>query len=254
MLAAIRNNKRQLPFEAIASGKKVMKKMAETTAILGKETVFEGKLVFHGTIRVDGHFKGEIVSDGTLIVGQEAMIEADMQVSYVVISGEIHGNILADQRVDLKAPAKVFGNIQAPVVVIDEGVIFEGMTRMYQAKGAGQQHTDIVDSEDYSGAPPNHLTAVYGIVSDQISGRPVKNATLKCKGAEKEYTQTNASGYYEVINLKQGKWRLKAEAKGYNKAVLMVEIPEETTVEQNISLKPKRTYIPPPANGTRRTE
>jgi uncharacterized protein (DUF2345 family) len=154
------------------------------------------------------------------------MIEADMQISYVVISGEVHGNILADQRVDLRAPAKVFGNIQAPVVVIDEGVIFEGTTRMYQAKGVNRQQTDIVDSDDYSGAPPNHLTAIYGIVSDEVSGQPVKNATLKCKGAEKEYTQTNASGYYEVINLTQGKWKLRAEAKGYNRAV--------------VTLKPKR--------------
>jgi len=214
--------------------------MSETTTILGRGTTFEGKLIFHGAIRIDGHFKGEIISDGTLVVGQEGMIEADMQLSYVVISGEVHGNILADQRVDLKAPAKVFGNIQAPVVVIDEGVIFEGTTRMYQAKEASRQQTDIIDSDAYSGAPPNHLTAVYGIVSDEISGQPVKNATLKCKGADREYTQTNASGYYEVINLKQGKWKLKAEAKGYNSATLAVEIPEETTVEQNISLKPKR--------------
>lgn len=215
--------------------------MSETTTILGKGTAFEGKLVFHGGIRVDGHFKGEIISDGTLFVGQEGMVEADLHVSFIVISGEVHGNIFADQRVDLKAPAKVFGNIQAPVVVIDEGVIFEGTTRMYQAKGVSDQQTDIVDSDDFSGAPPNHPTAVYGIVSDEISGQPVKNATVKCKGAQKESTQTNASGYYEVINVKQGKWKLKAEAKGYNKATFTVEIPEETTVEQNISLKPRRT-------------
>jgi len=222
------------------SWKEGYEKMSETTTILGKGTTFEGKLVFHGAIRVDGQFKGEIISDGTLIVGDEGMIEADMHVSYVVVSGEVHGNIIADQRVDLKAPGKVFGNIEAPVVVIDEGVIFEGTTRMYRAKGVDQKQTDIVDAEDFSGAPPTHLTAVYGVVSDEISGQPIKNATLWCKGAEKKHAQTNASGYYEIIHLKQGKWKLKAEAKGYAKATLTVEVPEQRTVEQNISLKPKR--------------
>lgn len=217
-----------------------MTKKNDSTTILGKGTRFEGKLIFQGTIRVDGHFKGEIISDGTLIVGHEGMIRADMHVSYVVVSGEVHGNITAEQRVDLHAPGKVFGNIQAPVVVIDEGVIFEGTTRMYRAKNANKQQSDVVDAEDYSGGPPKHLIAIYGIVSDESSGKPVKNATVKCKGPEKKSTQTNASGYYEIINLKQGKWKLKIEAKGYGKAVANVEIPGENTVEHNVMLKPKR--------------
>jgi len=221
-------------------GTNTMKKKTESTTILGKGTDFEGKLVFHGIIRVDGHFKGEIISDGTLIVGQEGMIQANMHVSYVVVSGEVHGNITAEQRVDLRAPGKVFGNIQAPVVVIDEGVIFEGTTRMYQAKGSNHQQSDVVDADDYSGGPPQHLVAIYGIVSDEVSGQPVKNAKVKCKGSEKKYTETNASGYYEAINLKQGKWKIKIKAKGYSKTVTNVEIPGESTVEHNIVLKPKR--------------
>ena len=80
---------------------------------LGPDTEAEGKLTFDGTLRIDGHYKGEIVSSGNLIVGEEGLIEADIQVSYIVIQGEIHGNILADQRVDIRSPAKVFGNIEA---------------------------------------------------------------------------------------------------------------------------------------------
>jgi uncharacterized GH25 family protein len=83
------------------------------------------------------------------------------------------------------------------------------------------------------------VVAIYGIVSDEVSGQPIKNARVKCKGAEKKHTQTNASGYYEVINLTQGKWKLKVEAKGYGKGAAQVEIPGESTVEQNITLKPK---------------
>jgi cytoskeletal protein CcmA (bactofilin family) len=103
-----------------------MKKREEVIAFLGKGTEFEGKLTFHGAIRIDGHFKGEISSDGNLIIGEEGMIEANIHVSYIVICGEIHGDIIADKRIEVHMPGKVFGNIQAPVLVMDEGVIFKG--------------------------------------------------------------------------------------------------------------------------------
>jgi len=62
-----------------------MKKTETTTAFLGKDTEFEGKLTFHGTIRIDSHFKGEISADGSLIVGEGAIIEANMHISYILI-------------------------------------------------------------------------------------------------------------------------------------------------------------------------
>jgi len=118
-----------------------MKKTETMTAFLGKDTEFEGKLTFHGTIRIEGHFKGEISADGSLIVGEGAMIEANMHISYILISGEIHGNIIADDRIEIYPAGKVFGDIQAPTVVIDEGGIFEGNCRMHRAKEAAESLT-----------------------------------------------------------------------------------------------------------------
>jgi len=217
-----------------------MKKKDRMITFLGKNTELEGKLTFEGTIRIDGYFKGEISADGNLIVGEEGVIEADIHVSYIRISGEIHGNIYAHQRVDIHAPGKVFGNIHAPTVVIDEGVIFEGMTRMYQAKGADQKNMSVVGSDDYIGTPPSSLTAIYGIITDQITGNPIKNAKVSCKGTGDKHTQTNASGYYELINLKDGEWKIKIAAKGYRSKKTKVGISGEGTYEQNIALKPKR--------------
>jgi cytoskeletal protein CcmA (bactofilin family) len=111
-----------------------MKKSDEINAFLGKDTEFEGKLSFGGTVRIDGRFKGEINSDGTLMVGETAVIEAEVQVSHIVISGEIRGNVLAAKRVEIHAPGKVFGNICAPTVVMDEGVVFEGSCSMQEAR------------------------------------------------------------------------------------------------------------------------
>ena len=105
----------------------------QINAFLGKDTEFEGKLSFSGTVRIDGSFKGEILTEGTLIVGEAALLECDIQTAQISISGEIRGNIDARNRIEIHAPGKVYGNISAPIVTIDEGVIFEGSCRMKQS-------------------------------------------------------------------------------------------------------------------------
>jgi cytoskeletal protein CcmA (bactofilin family) len=108
-----------------------MKKIKDQiNAFLGKDTEFEGKLSFTGAVRIDGNFKGEIFTEGTLILGETAVVESDIEASLIIISGEVRGNILAKSRIEIHAPGKVFGNIQAPVITIDEGVVFEGNCRM----------------------------------------------------------------------------------------------------------------------------
>ena len=169
-----------------------MKKREQGITFLGKETEFEGKLTFRGTMRLDGHFKGEISAGDNLIVGEEGMIEANLHAAHIVISGEVHGNIVADQRVDIHPPGKVFGNIQAPAVVIDEGVIFEGKTRMYQAKDADDKESDTMEPEEHAEEAPASSGAVYGIVTDQTTGEPIKNAEIKCEVKGKNNTLTNA--------------------------------------------------------------
>lgn len=110
-----------------------MKTKDELNAFLTKDTEFEGKLSFKGFVRIDGRFTGEIVSEGTLSIGETAVIRSDIHVANIIISGEIRGNIVADKRIEIHAPGKVFGNIQSPAIIIEEGVIFEGNCRMQKA-------------------------------------------------------------------------------------------------------------------------
>ena len=113
-----------------------MKKVkSRINAFLGNKTQFEGKLKFSGVVRIDGSFNGEIQTEGTLIVGETAVISSLINASHIIISGEVRGNILAKSRIEIHAPGRVFGNIQAPVVIIDEGVVFEGNCQM-QTQGA----------------------------------------------------------------------------------------------------------------------
>ena len=124
-----------------------MKNRDQINAFLAKDTEFEGKLSFKGTVRIDGNFTGEIFSEGTLIVGESAIIKSDIHVSNIVISGEIEGNIVADNRIEIHAPGKVFGNIQAPAVIIQEGVIFEGNCRMQKIEAGGDKKLAVVNKQ-----------------------------------------------------------------------------------------------------------
>ncbi len=116
----------------------------EINAFLGKDTEFEGKLSFKGAVRIDGCFSGEIYSEGTLIVGESAVIESDIHVSHIIISGEVRGNIVASGRIEVHAPGKIYGNIEAPVVSIDEGVIFEGHCKMQRPVEEGERKVAVL--------------------------------------------------------------------------------------------------------------
>ena len=101
--------------------------------ILGPESSFEGKLSFEGTVRIDGHFKGEIKTDNVLVVGQGARVEAQVHVGSIVINGEVIGDVFAKQSVEIHAPGKVRGNIATQQLVISKGVVFEGSCKMETA-------------------------------------------------------------------------------------------------------------------------
>jgi len=105
-------------------------KKANAVAFLGENTSFKGELSFHGTVRIDGHFKGQIYSDGTLVVGERGVIEADIDTHCLVISGEVRGNINAAYSTEIHSKGKVYGSIVTSSLVMHEGVVFEGNCRM----------------------------------------------------------------------------------------------------------------------------
>lgn len=102
----------------------------ELNAFLGQGCTYKGKLAFEGAVRIDGRFSGEIISDGTLIIGETAQIKATIEVAEVIVCGSVKGDILASTRLELRAPAKLIGNVSSPSLFIEEGVVFEGQCRM----------------------------------------------------------------------------------------------------------------------------
>ncbi len=103
---------------------------SEIKAFLGPGSQFEGKLVFNEIVRLDGAFRGEITSHDTLIVGESAEIQADVQVGTLIMSGRFKGNIKAKTRVELRAPAQVDGTIETPALSVEDGVSLNGTVTM----------------------------------------------------------------------------------------------------------------------------
>jgi cytoskeletal protein CcmA (bactofilin family) len=115
--------------------------------ILGPESSFEGKLVFDGTVRIDGRFKGEVQTENVLVVGQGARVDATIMVGSIVVNGEINGDITAKTSVEIHAPGKVRGNITTPQLMIDKGVLFDGSCKMEDATGTKPNNVTLLSSD-----------------------------------------------------------------------------------------------------------
>jgi cytoskeletal protein CcmA (bactofilin family) len=99
-------------------------------AHLGKGSRVEGKLTFEGSVKIDGHVEGEIQAQQAVIVGESAVINAQISADTIVVKGKVTGDITARKQVELRSPAKLTGNITTPSLVIHEGVVFEGHCSM----------------------------------------------------------------------------------------------------------------------------
>ena len=103
------------------------------SGFVGGGTVVTGEANFKAMMRVDGHLSGRVSStSGTLIVGANGKVDANIEVAVAVIHGTINGDIIATQRLELGRAAKVNGNIQTPSLIIEQGAVFEGSCKMLQ--------------------------------------------------------------------------------------------------------------------------
>jgi cytoskeletal protein CcmA (bactofilin family) len=110
------------------------------SGFVGGGTVVTGEANFKAMMRVDGHLSGRVASaSGTLIVGANGKVEANIEVAVAVIHGTINGDIIATQRLELGRAAKVTGNIQTPSLIIEQGAVFEGSCKMMQMSAAAEK-------------------------------------------------------------------------------------------------------------------
>jgi cytoskeletal protein CcmA (bactofilin family) len=111
-----------------------MKKSGDLNGFLDKGSSFRGELEFEDTIRIDGRFNGKISSKNELIVGEAARVEGEVHVGLIAISGTVEGKIVATQKIEVHRTGKVYGNITTPILVIEEGAVFQGECTMGEGK------------------------------------------------------------------------------------------------------------------------
>jgi cytoskeletal protein CcmA (bactofilin family) len=102
----------------------------EWTGSIDQGVTLEGTLTVTGTFRIDGNVKGNIISEQTVILGERAKVEGQIEGNRVVISGRFDGVIFAKGRVEIEAKGVVTGEVHSPCMVIDPGGIFDGRCHM----------------------------------------------------------------------------------------------------------------------------
>ncbi|MFP5222603.1 MAG: polymer-forming cytoskeletal protein [Acidobacteriota bacterium] len=109
----------------------------EINAFLGVGTTYRGRLDFTGSVRIDGVFEGEIESEGTLVVGREAVITGQVRVGSLVLGGTLNGDATASQRALLHKTARFKGVLSTPALSVEEGAELDGQVCMC-GSGLGQ--------------------------------------------------------------------------------------------------------------------
>lgn len=102
----------------------------QVSGFLDKGTNVTGELEFAGTLRIDGNFHGSISTGDILIIGEHALVHADIKVGEIEIHGQVFGRVEAKRRVEVSATGRVRGDIQTPVLVTSPGGVLDGRIEM----------------------------------------------------------------------------------------------------------------------------
>jgi cytoskeletal protein CcmA (bactofilin family) len=113
---------------------------------LGKETNFNGIMRFKDSLKIDGKFQGEIVSNGFLYIETGAVVKANIKVGSIIIGGVVRGNVEAVEKLEMLASGQVFGNIRTSKLKIADGVVFDGKCEMIKNPESVEVFTDDVEA------------------------------------------------------------------------------------------------------------
>jgi len=103
---------------------------AQIKAYMGEDTIFNGLLNFTGTVRIDGKFEGQVITEDTLIIGETGHLTAEISAGTVICMGYVEGTVKASQKIEIHSTSKVVGNINSPALHIELGGVFDGTCDM----------------------------------------------------------------------------------------------------------------------------
>jgi cytoskeletal protein CcmA (bactofilin family) len=123
--------------------------------VLTSDVEIKGNLRFSGELTFEGKLEGEITTDGTLHLGDSAVVNGNITAGTVIVRGKITGNVAAKDKIELKAKTELFGDVRSSKLVIEEGVTFVGKTEVnpnkvapaLQANGGGRMNEPAKPAE-----------------------------------------------------------------------------------------------------------
>jgi len=110
------------------------KEETQLKAYMGEDAKFNGTLSFEGTVRIDGHFEGQVKTGDTLIIGESGFVSADIVAGTVICRGKVEGSITASQKVEIYVNSQVVGSVKTPSLFVEVGGLLDGNCEMSGAE------------------------------------------------------------------------------------------------------------------------
>ena len=128
----------------------------EISGFLDQETSITGELQFSGTLRIDGTFHGSITTNDILIVGEHAVLHADIKAGEIDVHGKVFGTIEGRRRIEIHSTGRVQADIHTPKLIVDAGGTLDGKSRM---AGAFEETTTLADDSEALAKKPSTSSA-----------------------------------------------------------------------------------------------
>lgn len=142
-------------------------KEGRLSGFVGHGTTLTGETEFHAMLRVDGHLIGTVSSEsGTLIIGTNGQVDANIMVAAGMVNGTVNGDIYATEKLHLGRTARVMGNIQSPRLIVEEGAILEGSCNMLKARETQEEEAVAAAAEIEQPELPTYAPAASEVEAD----------------------------------------------------------------------------------------
>jgi len=122
------------------------KKIMTSNTTLGRDSEFEGNMKFIGNITIEGSFQGNISGEGTIIVGLNGEVRANILASDVIIYGTVYGQVSAENKICIYSSGIIFGDIKAPELQIEKGAIIKGKCDTNKIDETDEQELAIINT------------------------------------------------------------------------------------------------------------
>ena len=141
------------------------KNTSQAQKVLDVDASLQGNLIFKDEVNlhINGHFDGRLETKGDLLIGEHAVVKADIVGERITIAGSVNGDVTALSELRLAATSKVVGDIRTQSLIVDRGAVFHGMSRMLSNTDKDNKQRSVLFSID---EVSRYLSVETGLISE----------------------------------------------------------------------------------------